>query len=226
MKFIQALTATILFIIGTELVSLIDLGVLSIVDTGWIPFSYAQLPALILELVIVVFVVGKFMGWQALRPNEAGLKWVLAGFGLGAVYVYLQLIISYLTSIGAGEWNAALPDISFELKRCFKYFSIGMVLITPIAEELFFRRFLQSKLQEEYDGLKPVFMVTALFTLVHFPFFCLFSDLCVFSFEPLFTVTLGGFIASWLYYKSESILPSIIFHVIWNFTAVGYVLNY
>jgi len=56
-----------------------------------------------------------------------------------------------------------------------------------------------------------------LFSMIHIPIFAFFIEFVDFSMYQAFFALFGGIISGILYYKSKSLIPSILFHMIWNF---------
>ena len=95
-------------------------------------------------------------------------------------------------------------DFNFELNK-FTLNLFAIVVLLPIAEELFFRSYIQNGLQKNYKPLVSIGVSSLLFTLLHLP-----------NLHHTYLVFFGGLISAVLYFKSKSITPSIIFHITWN----------
>lgn len=90
-----------------------------------------------------------------------------------------------------------------ELKYAIIKF-IGAVILTPIAEEILFRKQLLSQFLKKYSPLKAIFLSTALFAIVHLKPFALGSHL------------IWGILFGIVYYKTNSIEASIMLHAFVN----------
>ncbi|MBT4785397.1 MAG: CPBP family intramembrane metalloprotease [Candidatus Marinimicrobia bacterium] len=91
----------------------------------------------------------------------------------------------------------------------FALLIITIVIIAPIGEELLFRGFLQKSLEKVWnDVTKAILFSSLFFAVIHFnPFWII---------QIYFLGVLLGFLA----WKTNSIIPCIIFHVIINATSL------
>jgi membrane protease YdiL (CAAX protease family) len=85
------------------------------------------------------------------------------------------------------------------------YRIIGIILLAPILEELFFRKFLLIKLLEKYDKIIAIGISSLCFSLIHFD-----------SPRNLFPTLIFGIISGIIYLKTKRIGYSIILHLIYN----------
>ncbi len=86
---------------------------------------------------------------------------------------------------------------------------VGGAVIAPVVEELFFRGFVFAGLRQKYGWQKSAFISAALFALLH---------LTPTAIIPIFVL---GYIFAYLYYRSDSIWPAILMHVLTNTLALG-----
>ena len=93
---------------------------------------------------------------------------------------------------------------------------IAFIMIVPFTEELFFRNYLLSALLKNYKPLVSIIITSLLFAFIHIPFGSLFFEFLEFSIHQAYIAIFGGLISGILFYKSKSVTPSIVFHVIWN----------
>lgn len=82
----------------------------------------------------------------------------------------------------------------------------GMIVLTPIMEEVFYRGLIFHQLLKRYNMYVAMFFSSLLFALIH---------LNIIIVIPLFLFSL---LTSYLYIKSkQSLIVTIIAHVVWNF---------
>jgi len=81
---------------------------------------------------------------------------------------------------------------------------LGLVIFAPLFEEILFRGFLQSALEQSFSGKKAVIASALCFALFHFQPWC---------FLQFF---LFGLIAGIVFWKTQSILPCIVMHAFHN----------
>ncbi|MBC7557636.1 MAG: CPBP family intramembrane metalloprotease [Chryseobacterium sp.] len=100
-----------------------------------------------------------------------------------------------------------IPANSFPVFYIILRFVKGCVF-APIIEELFFRGFIQRKLNKKYSFPISLFVASSLFSIQHF-------DL-----ENLIPSFILGFILGYIYFKTKNIKYSIILHSASNFIAL------
>ncbi len=143
------------------------------------------------------------VGWDRLGLRAFNLP---VGCALSAAL----LMVSYAVRICYGlialafGYRPALQDVLFRLDTA----GIGFVLtlfaaaiVAPIAEEIFFRGFMYGGLRGRISVVGATLVSTLFFTALHFS---------IDQFIPIFV--LGIFLA-WLYEKTGSLYPGIIFHL-------------
>lgn len=91
---------------------------------------------------------------------------------------------------------------SFEL--CLIPMIIVKVIIIPIIEELFFRKFLIMKIK--FNALLSILISSLLFSLVHLNYI-----------HKSYIALFGGLISGYIYHKTDKVIYSILFHISWNF---------
>jgi len=136
--------------------------------------------------------------------NRVGLG-LLVGLGYSAIIVIITKYISYKTSGG-------LPNTTMDTLPNYIYMLLGGSIVAPLSEEFFFRgvalrgvmKWLQHK-QVGYPFLYALLFSTTLFAIVH-------------GYDPFGStvVFIGGIIFATLYYKTDSLVTSIVAHAIYN----------
>ena len=137
--------------------------------------------------------------------------------------IYTTFFISIGAMILSDELNILvgmiipLPDSFLQLEALLKpedplslvLLIITIVIIAPIGEELLFRGFLQTGLEKAWnDVTRSILFSSLFFAVIHFnPFWII---------QIYFLGVLLGFLA----WKTNSIIPCIIFHVIINATSL------
>ncbi|MEM7769738.1 MAG: CPBP family intramembrane glutamic endopeptidase [Cyanobacteria bacterium P01_A01_bin.37] len=85
-----------------------------------------------------------------------------------------------------------------------------------LAEEIFFRAYIQQNLQKKTNAILAVIFAALLFAAIHSPYTNLILKSSNQDWHLSYITIFGGLISGILYFKSESIGPSIVFHVFWN----------
>jgi membrane protease YdiL (CAAX protease family) len=138
--------------------------------------------------------------------------YVIAGL-LGIGFVLFQ---SFLNVIYFLDFSAAGLDYEFTPERLSSLTVIASIMIVPITEELFFRKFSLGGLLENYKPKKAIIISALLFASIHIPFTAPLFDFVDFSLHHAYITFFGGLIAGYLFYKTRSVIPSIVFHAVWN----------
>jgi membrane protease YdiL (CAAX protease family) len=159
----------------------------------------------IIELIgVLVFFF--YFNKKSLIPKSANFLYYISAVVLAIIYVLAQEWLNIVYDSLFGTNYEELINYNFKIP-VFTKLLVAQVFIIPIAEELFFRKFIQKGLEEYYNGYIALTLSCLLFTVAHY------SD-----FHNMFLVFFGGLISAILYFKSKSYAPSLVFHIIWNLT--------
>jgi membrane protease YdiL (CAAX protease family) len=132
-------------------------------------------------------------------------KFSILAVGLGllfAFYVFNGFYASLLSDFGL-RVQADLTPVFRQLSTPWPLF-VAVVLVGPVAEETFFRGFVFTGLRSRYDWRVAAAISAALFAAAH---------LELTFFIPAFAL---GFLFAYLYQRSNSIWPGLIFHMLLN----------
>ncbi len=155
-------------------------------------------------------------GMDFFKLKSTKLKFYLIAFVIG---LFFPLIRAVLRSIYFQENLNTILTYQFDISRINSLAIVASILIVPVIEEFFFRKFIQGKLSENYNGLVSIIITSLLFAFIHIPFISFFSEYIEFSMYHPFSTFFGGIIMGLLFYKSKSVGPSIVLHMIWNIMA-------
>jgi len=149
-----------------------------------------------------------------LSVSKTSNTFYIWGFILGVVFVFAQapLNIIYNELFGTGY----LIQFNFDPNGLLNWTSIAGVIMIPVYEEFFFRKFIQRDLQKAFHPILAITFASILFASIHLPLHSLFFERYVFSFHHAYITFFGGLISGGLFYKSKSIGPSIVMHCFWN----------
>ena len=103
------------------------------------------------------------------------------------------------TDLGT-DWGSNSIDIAFLF--------LSVAIVTPIAEELFFRGYLLDAINRKHGDWTSIIWSSILFGLVHVDPFIIGSAF------------MGGIIYGWIRMRTGSLLPSIACHMMWNMLAL------
>lgn len=174
---------------------------------GGLVYSIIALDGVLLAIVYFRIVHPKVMSWAQMGLTSAQLgERVALGVGVGVLVIIGSALVSAaLQAVGIhqtqeqmfeGVLNASLPQF------------IGVLLagavIAPIAEETFFRGYVFTAARRTY-GLIPAFVLSALlFAVAHL------------NLQAFIPILLIGVAFCYVYWKTGSLVPSMIAHMINN----------
>jgi membrane protease YdiL (CAAX protease family) len=170
----------------------------------------------ILQLIVIltfIIITNKSTGKPLFgKPN---FKWYLLALVLGASFVFIQTPLNWLYNpIFETEYL-----IAYRFDGLPKFLNLNIIttiLLIPIAEELFFRQYIQKYLQSKMKGIYAILFASILFASIHSPYTNLVLELSKQDWHLFYLTFFGGVISGSLYYYSKSIGSSICFHIIWN----------
>ncbi len=206
--------ATLLYIVGMELIG----SWLYIAEA--IEFknynSYYNLIQGILQFIgVLIFIY--FIKNRTFKSliKKTDRKWYLLALILGVSFAFIQTPLKWVYNLLFGTEYY----IAYRFDGLPKFKNINMisgVLLIPIAEELFFREYIQNKLQKKTNIIVAILTASILFASIHSPYLNLIFDSVKQDWHWFYLTIFGGILSGLLYYKSNSIGPPIIFHMFWN----------
>jgi membrane protease YdiL (CAAX protease family) len=212
MKLAQAIFSTILFYLFIEL---INFWVIFIPIDGaylWLVKSTFLINDLI-TLILLILLFKLFKRTDLLEFKKTEPKYYLIAVLAGIGFVFFQ---SILNIIYYREASIDYFFTDFTLERLTSLNVLASIAIVPITEELVFRNYILRDLLKDNKPAVAIIISSLLFAFIHLPIMGSFLGGSMFSFHHAYITLFGGLIAGILFYKSKSIIPSIIFHVFWN----------
>lgn len=189
--------------------------IIQLVTKGTIDLETATSNSLIPSLLIayaLTLVYLRMRGWLTfsktdLSPVSVGviaLSIVICGSGM----LLIELLLSYLSFI---------PDLMKPTFDIIQQSTVGILciaIIGPVIEELVFRGAIMRELLQRYSPTKSILISGMVFGLIHI--------------NPIQVIgaMIFGFILGWLYYRTRSLVPGIVLHVLNNSVSVYLNLNY
>ncbi len=215
MKYSRAFISTFSFYLTLEIVSLWIL-LIPFETHNLTIFESSHLINSIVTFLLIVLYFRLINRNYLFSLNKTNSKFYLFAILLGIGFVFFQSVLKII------YFQEILPDFfnyEFTLKRLTTHNVLASIILVPITEELFFRKYIQGGLIKNYKPLNSILFASFLFAFIHIPFASLFFDSIDFSLHRAYIALFGGLISGVLYYKSNSIGPSIIFHIFWNLTS-------
>ena len=208
--------STLAFVLVTELIAVwvfLDLwfNIESFIDNYYLLINGS------IEIALVAAFILFTDGLDGMMPNRTSKKFYLIALFAGIVFVFAQYPLYQLYNFLFGTNINIVLD--FDLARLKTVNLLAIIFFLPIAEEIFFRQFIQRRLQLTFDKFYSVLLSAILFSIVHLDLGAMFLEYSGFSFGAAYIALFGGIISGTLYSKSNSIGPSIVFHMMWNFVA-------
>ena len=207
---------TLTFVLLTELIAVwvfLDLrfNITSLID------NYYYLINGSIEVILVAAFILFIDGRDGIIPNRTSKKFYLIALFAGMAFVFAQYPLYQLYNFLFGTDINIVLD--FDLARLRTVNMLAIIVFLPIAEEIFFRQFIQRRLQLTFNKFNSILLSAILFSVVHLNIGAMFLEYSGFNFDAAYFALFGGIISGTLYSKSDSIGPSIVFHMMWNFVA-------
>lgn len=190
--------------IGVGLLVLLSLGMIALVvlipDRKYLQSAGVLFLELMYLLPVAVIFVWKRISWKALGFGKFSFRVVGLGCGL-LVIAYLLILFhnTVLKLLGVDTQGDQIFKVFGRLQSPIWFFIVGAI-IAPLVEEIFFRGFLFQGFRQKYGWLAALLLSSAIFGAAH---------LDPVSLIPTFIL---GCVLAFMYHKSNSLWPGIIFH--------------
>lgn len=211
--------ATVFYIVGIELIG----GLGLILDTLGIDYNisfrgYYFLIQGCLQLIGVLFFLYLIRDNTPLIRN-IDRKWYLYGLLLGIIFVFLQTPLNWVYNFFFNTNH----EIIYRFDGIPKLKSISIIpfaLLIPAGEELFFRGYIQKTLQRKFNVIISIMLASMLFASIHLQFTNLMIPSGSLDWHWFYITVFLGIFSGVLFYKTKSIVPSIILHMTANLMAL------
>lgn len=200
-------------------------------------------------LFMLLCVAMALLPWLLLSPlgrRQIGLKlpsrggWIMAGVMGGAIASALCFWLGItLYGASADNWFVSIaqsyrlhPTTGWSLLQLHLVFTSVAILFSPIGEEIFYRGYLQSVLEQRFTVTTSTSLEAALFALVHLCHHGILATAAGLVLLPgsaalwvaqMFALSLG---LAWLRRRSDSLLPAIAAHAAFNAAMNGFIFSY
>jgi len=183
--------------------------IMHILKIKYLTVNFALLLNMVLQagaiIIILKYIKAKFLGFYL---NKKQFVFLLKIYSSLLILILVSSIINnfVVKKIGIELLPGPIIELLFHLRGRFSLFILVMqiILIGPIAEELFFRGFIYKLCRSRYTFITSTILTSLFFSLIHripqniLPLFLISACLC------------------YIYEKTQNILPAIIFHLIHN----------
>ena len=196
----NALIYTVIFAAIQVVVSFSVQGVYMLIDG---PGAKMDATGLIITMAVFSVVVAEVSRhWVRTRPWGVLFWCVLAALGVIIPSTWLQEQMPELPNMMEAEFGMIM-------KERLGYFVVG--LLAPLAEELVFRgAILRALLRWHKNAWVGIALSAVLFAIIHM------------NPAQMPHAFLAGLLLGWMYYRTDSIVPGVVFH--WVNNSVAYVL--
>ncbi len=197
------------------------LGVLYLFNFDIIFNSFEILNQIVLLLVVICCVLyfeiiknhKTFLGFIGFRKED--IKTYIVATLAGFVLVVLAVgFLDYLSSLFSSSETNPYEGAD---KKLFDSVFVLSLLISPFSEEFFFRGFLQDILVEKLGAVWGIVITVLSFSLLHQGYWNYWG-----AFLGIITIAI---VLSLLKYKTNSLIPSIVVHLLNNFLVLTLLLN-
>jgi membrane protease YdiL (CAAX protease family) len=171
------------------------------------------------------------VGWWHRRRTPAQYGLTLAGRSIGfylktgvVVFVVAELftkILSLLdTLVPMGSqiaWREAIYKLDWNTPAFWVFMAVGSYGLVPILEELFYRGYVQTRLEEDLGAPVAILASAFLFALSHSQYMILNP----FNIGMLLGTIFGAIVWGYIFYRTRSLWVTIIAHMIVNIPIQG-----
>ncbi len=198
--------------LGVVLLVGLSMGTVLLLLLGLSRQYFEKIGVLLLELMYLL-PVAIILAWRRVHWRHLGFgKFTLEVVGLGCGLLLIGYIIilahnALLYFLGVDTQGDQIFQIFNQLESPIWFFLVGAV-VAPFVEEIFFRGFLFQGFRQKYGWLPALLLSSAIFSLAH---------LDPVSLIPTFVL---GCVLTFVYHRSNSLWPGIIFHAAINFTSL------
>jgi len=164
----------------------------------------------LLMLALTVIFIKKTNKDHFIQPKSINKRkvYIVLSILFGVIFVLaLPVLLSFLYLFIEND-NPSNQHIDLVFYFWRLPFLLTAVIIAPIYEELFFRKYILTQMLINYNPLVSILFSSVLFSSAHL----------MNSINNCFISFFGGLIAGTLFYKTNNIVYSILFHITWNFT--------
>ena len=171
------------------------------------------------------------VGWWHRRRTPAQYGLTLAARSIGftlktgvVVFVVAELITKILslldTLVPMGSqiaWREAIYQLNWNTPAFWLFMAVGSYGLVPILEELFYRGYIQRRLEEDLGAPVAILASAFLFAFSHSQYLILNP----FNIGMLLSTIFGAIVWGYIFYRTRSLLVTIIAHSIVNIPIRG-----
>lgn len=208
----------ILIYLGVQLLCGGVIGLVTMLITRAIEghFSSAVAGSVLAPTMLLSMAVMFVYLWKAGYISKSKESYSFVSVSFMAVTLLLGtsvlLLMDWLTSLLS--WIPDLMEEEFNLLQSGWLGILSITVLGPILEEFLFRGAVTGTLLKKYPPKKAIFMSALLFGVFHL------------NPAQIVGAFFGGLVLAWVYYRTRSLLPCILIHILINGSSVFLTLQY
>lgn len=173
--------------------------------------SLALAPSMLLSMVVMFVYMWKadYIPRTSKSYSVLSVPFVVVTLLTGAS---LFVLMDFLTS--ALSWIPNLMEEQFNMLQSGWLGILTITILGPVLEELLFRGGATRALLEKYSPWKAIFLSALLFGVFHL------------NPAQIVGAFFGGLLFAWMYYRTRSLAPCILIHILINSSSVFLTLRY
>lgn len=207
----KAFLWVLLYVIIVELCGATTL-VIETFGYNTVSYFYAGLLSL-----LIIYLLLKRVNIEGLTFNLTDNRWWLISIFLGIFFKFILIPLNLIYDWITIQSHKIKFDNNFQVFiNEFSLNHIASIFFIPIAEELFFRDFIQRSLQKKFLPSFAILITSILFASIHlYPinYFFFGEEL---QFHWAYTAFWASVLYGLVFYKSKSIIPPIVMHIVYN----------
>ncbi len=171
------------------------------------------------------------LGWRRRHYTPAHYGLTLAGRSFGfyvkagvVVFALAELLTKLLSLLDSvvplGEqiaWREAVYQMNWTTPAFWAFMAVGSFALVPILEELFYRGYIQTRLEENFGPPVAILATALLFQLSHSQYLILNP----FNVGMILTGLFGSIVWGYMFYRTRSLWVTIIAHALVNIPIRG-----
>lgn len=225
-------------LLGVLLASLVGVELRNPLQDVTATTTPAQLGTIAVDLFVILFF--QYAGWLLLafaigwwhrrrKPAQYGISTggrsvpVLIGLGV-VLFSFSELpakileVVAQSVDLGPGvPWREAIFEMSWSSPQFWALMFVGSFGLIPILEELFYRGYCQTRLEEDFGAPAAILGTAALFSFSHSQYLTL-SPL---NLSTMAALVFGAIVWGYAFYRTRSLLVVMVAHALVNLPLYG-----
>lgn len=198
-------------------------------DPDFVALSVAWLKFILLQYVCLLGPAFAIGWWRRrLKPRDYGLTRAgqqttaliaqgLLAFALVMLPLQLLVLARKFIPLGPDPFMWTLTARVDWTPAFWLFMAVGGFAFTSLLEEIFYRGYCQTRLEEDFGGIGAIFIVALFLALGHNQY----HHLNVLSIGIIVCAALGFLGMGWVYWRTRSLIPAMVLHAAMNVPTKG-----